>query len=122
MIINHGLLPRRRLIEQKMLFGDVADQQIISKRQELGLDIYTPFHFHPYSAFDVAVKNTYPTDKFVYICIRRALAEFNDFKILVKHPLSQQNYFNAFMCRMRKHSDMSKNFFRIKEFQSSLRM
>ncbi len=77
MIINHGLLPRRRLIEQKMLFGDVADQQIISKRQELGLDIYSPFHFHPYSAF---------------------------------------------MCRMRKHSDMSKNFFRIKEFQSSLRM
>lgn len=90
MIINHGLLPRRRLIEQKMLFEDVADQQIISKRQELGLDIYTPFHFHPYSAFDVAVKNTYPTDKFVYICIKRALAEFNDFKILVKHPLSQQ--------------------------------
>lgn len=42
---------------------------------------------HPYSAFDVAVKNTYSTDEFVYICIRRALAEFNNFKILIKHPL-----------------------------------
>lgn len=89
-IINRGLLPRRYLQEQSMFFGDVADPKIISKRKELGLDKYTPFHFHPYSAFDVAVKNAYLTEKFVYICIRRALAEFNNFKILVKHPLSQQ--------------------------------
>ncbi len=89
-IINCGLLPRRYLLEQGMLFGDVADPQIISKREELGLDKYTPFHFHPYSAFDVAVKNTHSAEKFVYICIRRALAEFNNFKILIKHPLSQQ--------------------------------
>lgn len=89
-IINYGLLPRRYLLEQNMFFGDVADPQIISKREELDLDKYTPFHFHPYSAFDVAVKNTYSTEKFVYICIKRALAEFNNFKILIKHPLSQQ--------------------------------
>lgn len=90
MIVDHGLLPRRDLLNYKMIFGDVADPQIISKREELGLDRYIPFHFHPYSAFDVAVKNTYSTEKFVYICIKRALAEFNNFKILVKHPLSQQ--------------------------------
>lgn len=89
-IINYGLLPRRYLLEQDMVFGDVADPQIITKREELDLDKYTPFHFHPYSAFDVAVKNTYSTEKFVYICIKRALAEFNNFKILIKHPLSQQ--------------------------------
>lgn len=59
------------------------------KRDELELNKYTPFHFHPYSAFDVAVKKTHSTEKFVYICIKRALAEFNDFKILIKHPLSQ---------------------------------
>ena len=64
-IINYGLLSRRYLLEQGRKFGDVADPQIISKREELDLDKYTPFHFHPYSAFDVAVKNTYPTDKFV---------------------------------------------------------
>lgn len=90
-IINCGLLSRRYLLEHNIFFGDVADPQIISKRQELSLDEYTPFHFHPYSAFDVAVKNTYPTEKFVYICIKRALAEFNNFKILVKHPLSQRD-------------------------------
>lgn len=90
-IIQYGLLPRRYLLEQDMLFGDVADPQIICKREELKLDKYTPFHFHPYSAFDVAVKNTYSEDKFVYICIKRALAEFNNFKVLIKHPLSQQD-------------------------------
>ncbi len=89
-IINHGLLSRRYLLEQNMLFGDVADPKIITKREELSLDKYIPFHFHPYSAFDVAVKNTYSTEKFVYICIKRALAEFNNFKILIRHPLSQQ--------------------------------
>lgn len=89
-IINDGLLPRKYLLEQGMIFEDVADPQIIDKREELGLDKYTPFHFHPYSAFDVAVKNTYSTEKFAYICIKRALAQFNNFKILIKHPLSQQ--------------------------------
>ena len=89
-IINYGLLPRRTLLEKGIIFGDVADSQIIKKREELDLDQYIPFHFHPYSAFDFAVKNTYSTDKFVYICIKRALAEFNNFKILIKHPLSQQ--------------------------------
>ena len=103
MIINYGLLPRRFLLEQNMLFGDVADPRIISKREELGLDKYTPFHFHPYSAFDVAVKNTYSTDEFVYICIRRALAEFNNFKILIKHPLSQQE------CILYNYADGMKN-------------
>ena len=103
MIINHGLLPRRFLLEQNIPFGDVADPRIISKREELGLDKYTPFHFHPYSAFDVAVKSTYSTDEFVYICIKRALAEFNDFKILIRHPLSQQE------CILYNYADGMKN-------------
>ena len=90
-VITEGLLPRRYLSNHKRQFDDVADPQIINKRKELDLDGYIPFHFHPYSAFDVAVKNTFSDDKFVYICIRRALAEFNNFKILVRHPLSQDD-------------------------------
>lgn len=89
-IITYGLLPRQSLLESNLFFRDVADPQIIRKREELDLNKYTPFHFHPYSAFDVAVKNTYSTEKFVYICIKRALAEFNNFKVLIRHPLSQQ--------------------------------
>lgn len=90
-IINNGLLPRRYLLKNKVEFGDVADKDIIDKRNRMNLDKYTPFHFHPYSAFDFAVKNTYANDKFVYVCIKRALAEFNNFKVLIKHPLSQQD-------------------------------
>lgn len=90
-IIDHGLLSRRYLLEQNMIFGNVADPEIITKRERLDLDQYIPFHFHPYSAFDVAVKNTHPTEKFVYICIKRALAELCNFRILIKHPLSQRD-------------------------------
>lgn len=52
------------------------------------MDEYIPFHFHPFSAFDVAVKSTYYEEEFIYICIRRELARSKRFKILPKHPLS----------------------------------
>lgn len=90
-IIENGLLPRYYLKTNQCSFEDIADPHIISKRTELGLDRYNPFHFHPYSAFDVAVKNKHSNEIFVYICIKRALAEFNHFKILIKHPLSQSD-------------------------------
>ena len=67
-ILKYGLLPRKYIINNNISFGDVADKKIISKRALLGLDIYTPFHFHPFSSFDVAVKNTYSNEKFIYIC------------------------------------------------------
>lgn len=82
------MLPRKSVIESGLHFGDIADPDIITKRQELGLDIYTPFHFHPYSAFDVAVKNTHKGEDMVYLCIDRETAKRNEFKILPKHPLS----------------------------------
>lgn len=87
-IIKYGLLPRKKVIEQKINFGDIANPEIISKRTELGLDAYTPFHFHPYSAFDVAVKKTHAGEEMIYICITRNLARRNNFSILPKHPLA----------------------------------
>lgn len=88
-IIKYGMLPRRKVIEQRIRFGDIADAQIISKRQELGLDIYTPFHFHPYSAFDVAVKHEHQGEDMIYLCISRKKAQRDKYKILPKHPLSE---------------------------------
>lgn len=87
-IIKNGLVPRKTLLESKAIFNDVANPVIINKRMQLGLDIYTPFHFHPYSSFDVAVKSNYLDEEFVYICITRVDAKHNNFKILPKHPLS----------------------------------
>lgn len=74
-IIKHGLMPRKYIIENKVKFEDIANAQIISKRQELGLDIYIPFHFHPYSAFDFAVKHTYKGEDMIYLCLDRETAK-----------------------------------------------
>jgi len=89
-IIQYGLLSRAQVRSMGLGYYDIADLSIISKREELGLDRFVPFHFHPYTAFDYAVKNRYPDDKFVYITIKRELASFANFKILLKHPLSQE--------------------------------
>lgn len=86
-IIDFGLVPRKILRENTVTFGDVADPEIIRKRESLGLDGYIPFHFHPYSAFDVAVKKTHAGEEMIYICITRNLARRNNFSILPKHPL-----------------------------------
>ncbi|MFC6333318.1 DarT ssDNA thymidine ADP-ribosyltransferase family protein [Paenibacillus septentrionalis] len=90
-IFENGLVARQTLLENRAAFDDIADSEIISKRTQLGLDKYVPFHFHPFSAFDVAVKSTYGNDEFVYICISRDGARFNKFKILPMHPLSMQD-------------------------------
>ena len=55
-IIEHGLVSRGILERNGAAFADVADPEIMRKRKEFGLDTYIPFHFHPYSSFDVAVK------------------------------------------------------------------
>jgi hypothetical protein len=89
-ILKFGLLPRKLIVENSIKFTDVADGKIIDKRTVLGLDGYTPFHFHPYSAFDTAVKHTYNPKNMIYICIDRELARHNNFKILPQHPLSEQ--------------------------------
>lgn len=87
-IIDNGLVSRKILKENKAVFGDVANPEIISRREELGLEKYIPFHFHPYSSFDVSVKSTFANEDLVYICIQRSLAISNEFKILPKHPLT----------------------------------
>lgn len=87
-IIHFGLMSRKKVIEMKITYNDVADHEILDKRELFGLDGYVPFHFRPYSAFDVAVKKSNPDTRFVYITIRRELAQIAKFKVLAKHPLS----------------------------------
>jgi len=87
-IVQYGLLPRRVITSTGIKYTNVANNDIISKRCELGLDCYIPFHFHPYSAFDVAVKNKYGAQRMMYICVFRDYARAAGFKILPKHPLS----------------------------------
>ena len=90
-IIRLGLIPRKVLLENTVTFEDIANPEIIVKRERLGLDEYIPFHFHPYTAFDLAVKKQHANDEMMYICIRRELARRNNFKVLPKHPLSLED-------------------------------
>lgn len=90
-IIQNGLLSRRELQKRNSFFSDVADQEIIKKRHLHGLDKYIPFHFHPYSSFDVAVKTKYSNDVFIYLCVKREYALKHDFLILLRHPLSGED-------------------------------
>lgn len=89
-IIEKGLVSRKQVKGQNIPFIDIADFNIISKRSLYDLQGYVPFHFHPYSAFDKAVKSKYYDDEFVYICISRELARQHMFKILPKHPLAEE--------------------------------
>ncbi|MCD8054924.1 MAG: DUF4433 domain-containing protein [Lachnospiraceae bacterium] len=91
-IIRFGLVPRKVLLENTVTFEDIANPEIIVKRERLGLDEYIPFHFHPYTAFDLAVKKQHINDEMMYICINRELARRNNFKVLPKHPLSLEDY------------------------------
>lgn len=91
-IVKHGLMSRKELIENKIIFGDIADIHIISKRQKLALDMYIPFHFHPYTAFDYAVKQANTKEDLIYLCVRREDAAKMGFQILPKHPLSKSEY------------------------------
>ncbi|MGE6370834.1 DarT ssDNA thymidine ADP-ribosyltransferase family protein [Planococcus kocurii] len=95
-ILEHGLVSRKLVKDNEVAFFDIADQEIISKRGELGLDEYTPFHFHPYSSFDVAVKSTNANEEFIYICITRELAKDNNFKVLPRHPLNNENNYQLY--------------------------
>ncbi|WP_027216581.1 DarT ssDNA thymidine ADP-ribosyltransferase family protein [Butyrivibrio fibrisolvens] len=87
-IFENGLLPRKCIRENGIGFRDIADPGIIDKRKSLGLDKYTPFHFHPYTAFDYAVKYSGNATRMVYICVDREFARYNKFLVLPQHPLS----------------------------------
>lgn len=89
-IIEHGLMSRDDLAENGLSFIDTADQEILQKRERLGLSQYIPFHFHIHTAYDTAVKNTNRDITFVYICLHRDYAKRRNFKILPIHPASNE--------------------------------
>jgi hypothetical protein len=85
-ILRNGLAPRNKVDS----FSDVADPEIISHRKRLGMLEYVPFHFFAPTPFAGAVQIDHPEKTFIYICIQRSYAKQNRFKIISKHPLSQE--------------------------------
>lgn len=89
-ILEHGLCSRATLQKfNNSSFYDIANQEIIARRMELGIANYIPFHFFFKNPFDGAVLKTYPNEEFCYITITRKFAQTNNFRILTQHPLSK---------------------------------
>lgn len=83
-ILIHGLLPRNKIRN----FTDVADAEIIDKREGLGLNSKVPFHFFARNPFDGKVLTAYPGTEFILIAVDRAVAKAQNWWIVDKHPLA----------------------------------
>ncbi|MCD7810260.1 MAG: DUF4433 domain-containing protein [Ruminococcus sp.] len=89
-IIEHGLMSRDDLNNNKISYTDTANKDILQERKRLGLSQYIPFHFHIHTAYDTAVKNANPNIVFAYICLHRDSAKRENFKVLPIHPASNE--------------------------------
>ena len=88
-ILEYGLMPRRTLLAHKYGFVDIADPDIISKREEYqaALSQFVLFHFYPKNPFDGAVCNRYGAENMAIIAINRGLYQKYNFHIIPSHPL-----------------------------------
>jgi len=82
-ILNNGLKPRAD-VEQ---FVDIADPDIVAARGKFELDQCVPFHFYAPTPFAGRVQLAHPETSFVFITVRRAVAESNGWLIVPNHPL-----------------------------------
>ena len=83
-ILEKGLLPRNQLTA----FQDVADKDIMQKRQGLMLEEYVPFHWFVKNPFDGIVQKTHGNTSFALIAVHRELAVRKNWKILPRHSLA----------------------------------
>lgn len=83
-IFQSGLRPRAQLDA----FADVADAEILRKRQTLQLEQYVPFHWFAANPFDGSVQRTRPGSQFVVITVHRSFAVRNHWKVIPRHPLA----------------------------------
>jgi len=82
-IIINDLQPRQGIQN----FVDVADYEILQGRNRFDLELYTPFHFFSSSPFSGKVQKDNPEKEFVYLALKRDLAEISKFMIVPSHPL-----------------------------------
>lgn len=86
-ILKEGLKPRSHL-EQ---FEDVADSEILKKRKALGLEHYVPFHWFARNPFDGGVQAARRSDYFVIFSVWRSLAREQNWKVIPRHPLANDD-------------------------------
>ena len=84
-ILENGLLPREAVQEG---FTNVANPEILKSRAKFDLAKFTPFHFLSQSPFAGSAQKSNLETEFLYITIKRSLAESNKFQIVPRHPLN----------------------------------
>ncbi len=86
-ILDRGIQPRSALSG----YVDIADGEIIESRQKLGLENYVPFHFFGGNPFDGRVQKDHPEKEFVLITVRREHASAQNWQIIPRHPLADED-------------------------------
>jgi hypothetical protein len=87
-ILGNGLQPRATL----EAFHDVADAEILIGRRAYGLEEYVPFHWFAKNPFDGDVQKGRSDEDFVLISVHRTVAESQNWKVLPRHPLANQDF------------------------------
>ena len=93
-ILLYGLTPRKKLQEDGVHgFKDIADHEILSKREgyKKALSGYVPFHFYARNPFDGAVCKKYGAENMAIITIKRELYKNYKFFIIPSHPLDKDS-------------------------------
>lgn len=93
-ILEKGLIPRSFLHKNGVNdFTDVADQEILSKRESYKskLSQYVLFHFYVKNPFDGAVCRKYGSKNMAIIAINRNKRKVNKFYIIPSHPLDKED-------------------------------
>lgn len=92
-ILKHGLMPRSEMRQRGFDFTDIADPEILNKRESYKqtLSQYVLFHFYARNPFDGAVCKKYGSENMVIITISRALHQENEFLIIPSHPLDKES-------------------------------
>lgn len=88
-ILKSGLMPRYLLRESKIYFCDIADPEIISKRETYKTDLskFVLFHFYAKNPFDCAVCHSFGAENMAIIAIGRNTSMVHNSKIIPTHPL-----------------------------------
>ena len=94
-ILKVGLLSRKKLLRNPSLsFTDIADSEILSKREQYkeALSQYVLFHFFALNPFDGAVCRKYGSENMVIITVRRDICIRKDYQIIPSHPLDTDTH------------------------------
>ena len=88
-ILKNGLLSHKRVIEQGINYTSIANNEVMQKRKDKGLEDYVNLYINPRNAMMYVVKNKVPKDSLVVIAINgNVIRQHNDIKVSIGNAAS----------------------------------